>query len=173
MKLLYADGLELGEELLTLIFLGLLALAWMAVFLPAVLRARQSAPLTTAERFKRRMSLIAPRAGSGRWIVVPESYDRLAKSSYRRRQQRRTKVLIALLAAAILTGVVAIFSGGGAWEVHLAVDLSLGLYVALLIEAKRRRVENGMKLRSLESRRAARQAELSFHEPARAGSGRP
>lgn len=154
---------------MTLIFLGLLALAWMAVFLPAVLRARQSAPLTTAERFKRRMSLIAPRAGSGRWIVVPESYDRLAKSSFRRRQQRRIKVLIALLAAAFVTGLVAISSGGGAWEVHLAVDLTLGLYVALLIESKRRRTENSTKLRSLTARRDARQAEVSFHEPARVG----
>ena len=165
------DGLELGEELLTLIFLGLLALAWIAVFLPAALRARQSAPLTTAERFKRRMNLIAPRAGAGRWIVVPESYDRLAMSSFRRGQRRRTKILIALLAAALLTGIVAVFNGGGSWEVHLAVDLSLGLYVALLIEAKRRRAESVTKLRTLESRRAAREPEITFHEPARAGGG--
>ena len=165
------DGLELGEELLTLIFLGLLALAWIAVFLPAALRARQSAPLTTAERFKRRMNLIAPRAGAGRWIVVPESYDRLALSSFRRGQRRRTKILIALLAAAVLTGMVAVVNGGGAWEVHLAVDLSLGLYVALLVEAKRRRSETVTKLRSLESRRTAREPEITFHEPVRAGGG--
>jgi len=157
---------------LTLIFLGLLALAWIAVFLPAALRAKQSAPLTTAERFKRRMNLIAPRAGNGRWIVVPESYDRLAMSSFRRGQRRRTKILIALLAAALFTGLVAVFSGGGAWEVHLAVDFSLGLYVALLIEAKRRREESVTKLRSLESRRSAREAEITFHEPVRAGGGR-
>ncbi len=169
LKLLYADGLELGEELLTLIFLGLLALAWIAVFLPAALRARQSAPLTTAERFKRGMSLIAPRATSGRWIVVPESHDRLAKSSFRRAQQRRIKILIALAAAAGFTGCVAIFSGGGAWEVHLAVVLVLGLYIALLLEAKRRRAEGREKLRSLEARRSVRHADISFHEPVRAG----
>ena len=157
---------------MTLIFLGLLALAWIAVFLPAALRARQSAPLTTAERFKRRMNLIAPRAGTGRWIVVPESYDRLAMSSFRRGQRRRTRILIALLAASALTGFVAIFVGSAAWEVHLAVDLSLGLYVALLIEAKRRRADSLSKLRSLEARRTARTPEVTFHEPVRAGGGR-
>jgi hypothetical protein len=118
------------------------------------------------------MSLIAPRAGNGRWIVVPESYDRLAMSSFRRGQRRRTKILIALLAAAVFTGVSAVFSGGGAWEVHLAVDASLALYIALLIEAKRRRSEHVTKLRSLEARRPARVPEVTFHEPVQAGGGR-
>jgi membrane protein implicated in regulation of membrane protease activity len=167
-----AVGLELGEELLTFVFLGLLALAWIAVFLPAALRARRTAPLSTAERFKRRMSLIAPRAGHGRWIVVPESYARLAKGSFRRGQERRKKILIALLGAAAFTGVVAFFAGGAAWEVHLASDASLALYVALLIEAKRRRDEQGSKLRSIETRRRARQPEVTFQEPIRAGGAR-
>ncbi|MEA2451600.1 MAG: hypothetical protein QOG04_310 [Actinomycetota bacterium] len=118
------------------------------------------------------MSLIAPRAGNGRWIVVPESYDRLAMSSFRKGQRRRTKILIALLAAAAFTGLVGILNGGAAWEVHLAVDASLALYVALLIEAKRRRAEQETKLRSLEARRVPRSEELTFNEPARAGGGR-
>jgi len=165
-------GLELGEELLTIVFLGLLALAWIAVFLPAALRARQSAPLTTAERFKRRMSLIAPRAvGSGRWIVVPESYDRLTRSSFRRGQQRRKRILVVLAVGAAASGVVALFTGGGMWEVHLAVDASLALYVALLLEAKRRRTEQVTKLRSIEARRGTRTPAVTFNEPVRAGGG--
>lgn len=141
------------------------------MFLPAAVRARRSAPLSTAERFKRRMSLIAPRASGGRWIVVPESYDRLASSSFRRGQQRRTRIFIGLLVASAATGVVAIFTGGGAWEVHLATDASLALYVGLLLAAKRRRSEQDMKLRSLEARRA-RHAPVIFHEPVRASGGR-
>jgi hypothetical protein len=167
-----SDGLELGEELLTLVFLGLLALAWIAVFLPAALRARQSAPLTTAERFKRRMSLIAPRAGTGRWIVVPESYDRLTQSSFRRGQRRRTRILIGLVVAAMLSGFVAVYAGGGMWEVHLAIDASLALYVALLLEAKRRRADQVTKLRSLEARRNQRAPAVTFTEPVRATGGR-
>lgn len=157
---------------MTLVFLGLLALAWIAVFLPAALRARQSAPLSTAERFKRRMSLIAPRAGTGRWIVVPESHDRLGRSSFRRGQQRRTRIFIGLGAAAALSGFVALFTGGGMWEVHLAVDVSLALYVALLLEAKRRRFEQITKLRSLEARRTARAPAVTFTDPVRASGGR-
>jgi membrane protein implicated in regulation of membrane protease activity len=118
------------------------------------------------------MSLIAPRAGTGRWIVVPESYDRLAKSSHRRGQRRRTKILIALMAAAAFTGLVAVFFGGATWEVHLAADLSLAIYAALLIEAKRRRTEQLTKLRSLETRRTSRVPEVTFHEPIQAGGGR-
>ena len=158
---------------MTLVFLGLLALAWIAVFLPAALRARQTAPLSTAERFRRRMSLIAPRAGTGRWIVVPESYDRLARGSYRRGQQRRTRILIGLMAAAGVTFVLAVFAGGGMWEVHLATDVSLALYVALLLEAKHRRVDQRAKLRSLEARRPVRKPEITFADPVRAtGSDR-
>lgn len=166
------DGLELGVQLLTLVFLGLLALAWIAVFLPAALRARQTAPLSTAERFRRRMSLIAPRGRGGRWIVVPESYDRLARGSYRRGQQRRTRLLIGLMVAAASTFVLALLAGGGMWEIHLAADVSLALYVALLLEAKHRRADQKTKLRSLEARRKVREPEITFADPIRATGGR-
>ena len=156
---------------MTLFFLGLLALAWIAVFLPAVLRAREGAPMSTAERFRRKMSLIAPRGLPGRWVVMPESRDRLAQSSYRRSQERRTKVLIGLIAAAVLTGVIALLTGGGSWEVHLGMDALLALYVALLLETKRRRDERATKLRSLAARRKVR-PEITFEDPVRAGGGR-
>ena len=158
---------------MTLIFLGLLAAAWIAVFLPSVMRARQAAPLSTAERFKRRMALLAPRARTGRWIVVPESYDRLARASFQRGQRRRIQILLALLLAALATFAVAFASGGAAWEVHLVSDASLGLYVVLLREAKRRRTERTVKVRTLRGRESREpEEEVRFYEPVQAMGNR-
>jgi hypothetical protein len=164
-------GNELAaRKLLTALFLGVLALAWVAVFLPAALRARQASPLSTAERFKRRMQLIAPaaRRARGRWVVVPESYDRLARSSFRRGQRRRVQLLLILTTASALSALVALGSGGAAWELHLAFDASLALYVSLLLEAKKRRTERDTKVRALRSRR---DAEIVFEGPAEATGG--
>lgn len=152
-----------------MLFLGLLALAWIAVFLPAVLRARRDAPLSTAERFKRRMNLLAPRARVGRWIVVPESRDRLARTSFQRGQRLRTRILICLLLTAAGTLAVAVASGGGAWEVHLGSDASLALYVVLLREAKKRRTERTEKVTKIGPRD---KEEVRFHEPVKAMGNR-
>lgn len=137
--------------MVTLLFLAVLALAWAAVFLPASLRARQNEPLSTAEKFRRRMQLIAPRrsSGKGRWVVVPESRDRLARASFRRTQRRRKQILVALIASAALTFVAAVAAGGAFWELHLLLDLSLGVFVALLREAKHRREESASKVFSI------------------------
>lgn len=140
---------------MTILFLLLLGAAWATVFLPAVLRARQTTPLSSAERFKRRMQLIAPRTSrTGRWVVVPEPYERIARSSFRRGQRRRARILLFLGASAAFTGVVAIAVGGSMWEVHLLLVTSLCVYVSLLIEAKKRRVERSAKVHSLRRARA-------------------
>ncbi len=166
---------------MTGLLLAILVLAWIAVFLPAALRARRNDPLTATERWRRRMSLIAPKPATGRWIVVPESSDRLARAAFRRGQRRRKRILIFLVVSAAASAIVAIFVGGGAWQIHLAFDLSLASYVALLVEAKRRREERLEKVRSLSERRGAGddtgrdwsvrgREELRFYEPtARAG----
>lgn len=134
----------------------------MAVFLPAALRARQETPLSAAERFKRRMELIAPRAtGAGRWIVVPQSYDRLARSSFRRGQRRRRNILTVILGAAAFSGLLAIVAGGAFVEMHVGLDASLAVYVVLLLDAKKRRLERATKVRSIAPERADRE-ELTF-----------
>ncbi|MGH9194128.1 MAG: hypothetical protein ACRD1T_00110 [Acidimicrobiia bacterium] len=140
---------------MTAFFLAVLAIAWIAVFLPAVLRARNDAPYSTAERFRRRMELMAPATSGrgGRWVVVPQSNDRLARASYARGQRRRLRIFMVLLALVSISFLLAIVSGGAAWEVNIAFDLSLAAYVALLIEARRRRTERALKVRSLASRR--------------------
>lgn len=152
---------------MTAFFLGLLALAWIAVFLPAVLRARQNSPISTAERFRRLMRVMAPHGRTGRWVVVPEPYESQASRSHRRAQRRRVRIFISLVAAAGLSGAVALFSGGGMWEVNLAFDASLALYVALLLELKRQREERERKVRRISSRRA----EVSFEGRAEAYGG--
>jgi uncharacterized membrane protein YjjP (DUF1212 family) len=96
----------------------------------------------------------------------------LTQSSFRRGQRRRTKILIGLVVAALSSGFVAVYAGGGMWEVHLAIDASLALYVALLLEAKRRRADQVTKLRSLEARRNQRAPAVTFTEPVRATGGR-
>jgi hypothetical protein len=67
-------------------------------------------------------------------------------------------------------GVSALFAplvGGAVWEVQVSLDLSLVLYIVLLLVAKRRRAE-------LQSNAASRQGrlreEVHFFEPVRAGS---
>lgn len=161
---------------MTGLFLAVLAVVWIAVLLPAALRARRNDPLTATERWKRRMNLIAPKASNGRWIVVPESSDRLARAAFRRGQRRRKRILVFLAAAAAVSGLGAVLLDAALWQVHVAFDASLAIYVVLLIEGKRRRVERLEKVRSLSQRRASKPGsaadwtvrardELHFYEP--------
>lgn len=136
---------------MTYLFLAALAVAWIAVILPALLRARQTTPLSAAERFKRRMQLIAPRPSGGRWVVVPESRNRLATASFKRGQRRRIRIFFWLLVVVGFSGVAALINGG-LWEAHLLADASLTVYCASLLEAKRRRLERFTKVRPLRRR---------------------
>jgi hypothetical protein len=146
------NGLELGEALLTIWFLAFLAALWMIFFLPAGRRARQQTPLPAAERFKRHLKLIAPprRIKPGRWMIVPPSEERTAAAALDRRQRRRRRILAFLVAAVVLTALVAVQQRGKLIEVHLIADAALFFYVALLLEAQRRRLERAAKVRRLQ-----------------------
>lgn len=139
----------MGKKLLTTLFLVLLAIAWIAVFLPALVRARRAAPLSTSERFRQRMDLIAPRlARSGRFVVMPRNsaprrYDR------RRAQRQRARLLVVVSSLVPITAVVAVLRGDGWWTAQVAADFSLALYVVLLREATRRGRERALKVRPL------------------------
>lgn len=154
---------------MTLLFLVLLGLAWIAVFLPAAARARQGTPLSTAERFRRRMQLIAPPpAGTkGRWIVVPESTDRLAYMSYRRAQERRRKIFLGLLCAATFCSSVSLVTGA-MWSVTFSLGASLFAYVILLIGVKRKREDIHSKIKPLHRPASTRSRDL---QPVRASGG--
>ncbi len=101
------------------------------------------------------MSLLAPKSSTARYVLVPARSDRLARAAYQRARVRRIRILAGLAVAAPASGIVALFAGGSMWEVHIAFDVSLALYVALLIEAKRRRQERLTKVEPLGPRTAA------------------
>ena len=137
---------------MTTLFLVVLVLAWIALIIPAAWRARQTAPFSATERFRKRLELIAPRATSqGRWIVVPQSRDRLERASFRRGQRRRKQILFALIAGVVATAIAAPLVGGPVWELQILLDASLALYVVLLVVAKQRRAELVRKLRTMEA----------------------
>jgi hypothetical protein len=166
-------------ELLTTIFLVLLAVAWVAVLLPPLVRAMHGAPLSTSERFKRRMDLISPEStGAGRWVVVLNSPHRKARASFReavrmRRAARRRRRLLFLFAFAIgATGAVAVARGGGWLEIHLAADAAFALYCVYLLESSRRRRERSRIVRPLAGRRTARRdVDERMYEPLSAAGG--
>lgn len=153
---------------MTLILLVILTAAWIGVFWPAVKRAKFDAPLSSAERFRRRLDLIAPKATEeGRWIVMPESPDRLQRAAFRRGQQRRARILVLLAAAAVSTLLLALVAGGAVWELQLACDASLALYVFLLLDAKKRRSEKTTKVRQIAKQREEVEPSerVDFYEP--------
>ncbi|MDP9226587.1 MAG: hypothetical protein M3P18_22655 [Actinomycetota bacterium] len=153
---------------MTILFLVVLVLAWAALIIPAAWRARQTTPFSATERFRRRLQLIAPRSSAqGRWIVVPQSRDRLARASFRRGQRRRRRILLALIAGVGASGLLAILVGGAVWELQVSLDVSFALYVVLLIAAKRRRAELQTDIGSSDRRRTPEEAH--FFEPLRAG----
>lgn len=147
-------------RVLTAGFLVALGLLWIAVMVPAILRARAGAPLTTAQRFRRRMDLIAPPSyATGRWVVVPYSSHRKASSplatAYRqaRTQRRRRRLLFLILLAVIGSGVAGWLRGEPWWEVHIGLNAALALYVGTLLEIKRRREERAIKVHPIKSKR--------------------
>lgn len=164
-------------DLLVVFFFIFLALAWAAVVLPAVLRARQDDPLTASERFKRRMEMIAPptRAWKGRWVVVPKKSDPRSRS-YRRQQQRRRRIFEGLIALVALSAGAGLLRAGVWWNIQLICDAALVVYAAYLVGVKRKRLEAVTKVRPLVVRRATPSLgsgvdEVQFHEPVRAYGG--
>ncbi len=101
------------------------------------------------------MEIIGPtgtRGLRGRWMMMPDREDRRAAQTRRAVQERRRKALMFLVAAAPLTLLLAGWLGGGLWLVNIVADLSLGLFLISLREAKHRRDEQFAKVRPLARR---------------------
>lgn len=158
---------------MTFWFLGILGLAWLAVFLPAALRAREATPLSATQRFKRGMDLISPATpGRGRYVVVPKSSEEIRSRRFRRSQQRRKRILEVLLVSTAASFLLAVFFGGRMWNLNAALAVSLVLYVGLLIGTKRQREEATSKVRHIGGQRTRVPSEdVVFHEPATASGG--
>jgi hypothetical protein len=148
---------------MTDLFLLFLGVAWLLALWPAAVRARRAAPLSTATRFKRRMSLIAPKAArAGRWILLPRasgSSDRTARRTRLRILRRRKQMFTTLLLAAPLTTIASAVRGGEAWIAPLCVAVVLSGYVTFLLLSKRRR-RAARRVTAL-----ARAPEVDFTEP--------
>jgi hypothetical protein len=139
----------------TATFLALLIVSWIAVFLPAALRAKHSTPLATSNRWRKRMAVMAPSGMPGRWVVVPraEGEGEEIRSSYYRSQRQRRHLFVFLIVATLVSGAFAVaLRTASLWEVHLAFAGSLALYVLLLIRVKRQRAELIRKVKSLRAR---------------------
>jgi hypothetical protein len=159
---------------LTFVFLAILVMAWAIVFLPAVQRAAKQTPLRSAEHFRRGMQVIAPayeqvplhpqtgRRVAGQPRSMPTTRARELPTRARRpapvarrsvsarsRRQLHRQALGVLLTMAGWSAIAALFLGGAFWELHVAIDASIGLYAIYLVEEKRRAMERSAKVRTL------------------------
>jgi hypothetical protein len=67
-------------------------------------------------------------------------------------KRRRRDVLVTLVGAAGATFALALALGGLVWALHLAVDVALVLYVAVLVQLAQRGAERETKVRYLPAR---------------------
>ena len=131
-------------------FLAFLVGASLTVMIPAGLRARRSSPFPSAQLFKKRLNMMAPRSRSGRWVVIPEGHSAAqARMMARRTRRRRTRIMTMLVIAMLATGVWALLGSGAAVSIHLLVDAIAVFYGTLMYESRRRRKEQRRKVRSI------------------------
>lgn len=154
---------------MTLLFLVVLAMAWAAVFVPAAVRARQEAPVSSTERFKRGMGVLAgPQRRRGRWIITPGASDR----ARRRTLDRRRKLFTALVFAASMSFALALVRSS-LWDLNLIFDAALVTYSVVLISLKRQQEQSRRTVAHLplsEDRHASVEravGDLEFQEPPR------
>lgn len=117
---------------MTAFFMVVLVLAWLVVFLPATTR-RHRAPLASTERFKRDLETIA----------LPRHSLALALSLGPRRalnvRSLRLFLFLFMSGCVAVTFVGLFVRGSSVLEAHLLADAALMLYVAWLLEEKKKR----------------------------------
>lgn len=126
---------SLGTDL-TLLLVVMLAGLWGAVFVPALLRARQTtSPIVSVSSFRHGMRVLGQRS-SGRWIVQPTTSEDLemVRTNTILRRRRLFTFLLGCAAMTLLVGLLP----GARWilNLHLLFDLTLAGYVAFLVKNK-------------------------------------
>lgn len=126
-----AYGIQRVEHV-TALFMVVLVLAWLVVFLPSTTRHHR-APLASTERFKRDLETIA----------LPRHSLALAISLRPRRalnvRSLRLFLFLFMLGCAAVTFAGFFVRGTSVLEAHLLADAALMLYVAWLLEEKKKR----------------------------------
>lgn len=112
-----------------IVALLVIATVWGFYLLPSFMGDRRDAPLSSTEQFDRWTSLMAD--------VQRRQFNASAASKRLTVRARRRRVLGTLVLAAVATLVVAWWRDSLTWLlVHLAVDVMLALYVAVLVQIR-------------------------------------
>ena len=115
-----------------IVALLVIATVWGFYLLPSLMGDRRNAPLSSTEQFDRWTSLMAD--------VQRRQYSPSDASSRLTVRARRRRVLGMLIGLAVVALIVAWWRDSFNWLlVHLAVDVLLALYVAVLVQLRRRR----------------------------------
>lgn len=146
--------------------LALLLLVWAALFLPGVVRARNTSPHVTVGGFERAMHVLRSDGhgrGRGRHLMVPADPARIVARPVDDRIElvpamvaedpviaRRRVWFVRALVACALTLALALLVQGAAWVVFLATASATAAYVAVLRRLKQQRDEARSVVRELD-----------------------
>lgn len=153
--------------------LVILAVIWAAVLVPPYLQNRSdSRPADSISTFRNQLSVLERRAHSavpGHAAPVRQRQDagvRLDRSRSARAESRRRRrdILVTLLAAATITLVIGLVMTP-VLLLHVAIDVLLVAYVALLVRQRRIAEERAHKVRYLSAAPAPRRAAEPAYQP--------
>ncbi|MFO7292861.1 MAG: hypothetical protein FWJ92_11160 [Actinomycetes bacterium] len=131
-----------------IVALLVIATVWGFYLLPSLMGDRRDAPLSSTEQFDRWTSLMAD--------VQRRQYNANAASKRLTVRARRRRVLTVLIGLAVVTLGVAWWRNSLTWLlVHLAVDVLLALYVAVLVQIRQAH-QYRMAVSTLPTRQAER-----------------
>lgn len=145
--------------------LFILAVMWVCLLLPPWLRGRAEArPTDSVRHFRRQLTVlekatpgyVAPFTSRGAESGLAQSISRTFPAgqgaSVMSRQQaykRRREIVTYLVGAAVLSLALVPFTTKLMWLIHLAVDVLLVAYLALIARARHIAAEREVKLRYL------------------------